>query len=68
MSFDFKTLDLPLPDTVYNLSLEQQQNIYNYLKQLDETNKKAYIIAYNHLGTSFNIFKSNGYNEWIKTM
>jgi enolase len=68
MSFDFKTLDLPVPDTVYNLSLEQQQNIYNYLKQLDETNKKAYIIAYNHLGTSFNIFKSNGYNEWIKTM
>ena len=68
MSFDFKTLDLPVPDTIYNLSLEQQQNIYNYLKQLDETNKKAYIIAYNHLGTSFNIFKSNGYNEWIKTM
>jgi len=68
MSFDFKTLDLPVPDTVYNLSLEQQQNIYNYLKQLDETNKKAYIIAYNHLGTSFNIFKSNGYNEWIKTV
>ena len=26
--------------------------------------KQAYLIAYNHLGSSFNIYKSNGFKEW----
>ena len=43
----------------------EKKEIYNYLSQLDEHNKQAYLIAYNHLGTSFNILKSNGYKEWI---
>jgi len=63
--YQFYELDLPIPKYVYNLSDENQENIYNYLNQLDNTNRLAYIIAFNHLGTSFNIFKSNGYKNWI---
>lgn len=37
-----------------------------YLAQLDETQLKAYAIAKSHLGTSFNLKKSNGFIEWIK--
>jgi hypothetical protein len=38
----------------------------HYMKQLNEIEKKAYLIAQEHLGTSFNILKSNGYIEWSK--
>jgi hypothetical protein len=61
---DFSKLNLPIPTNVLSLSKEKQQEIYNYLLQLDATQQKAYSIAQNHLGTSFNIFKSNGYKEW----
>ena len=43
---------------------EEQNEIVEYLKQLDETQKKTYLIAKNHLGTSFNILRSNGFKEW----
>jgi len=62
--FDFKKLDLPIPESTYSLSKDKQLEIYNYLSQMDEMHKKAYIIAKNHLGTSFNILRSNGFKEW----
>jgi len=37
-----------------------------YLNQLNDFQKKAYLIAQDHLGTSFNIFKSVGYIEYMK--
>ena len=37
-----------------------------YLAQLDATQLKAHAIAKSHLGTSFNLKKSNGFIEWIK--
>lgn len=43
-----------------NISIQQ------YLAQLDDIQKKAHDIAKQHLGTSFNIVKSNGYTEWLK--
>ncbi len=33
---------------------------------MDEHHKYAYQIAYSHLGTSFNIVRSNGFKEWQK--
>jgi hypothetical protein len=60
----FQEFNLPIPETVHSLSEEKQREIYEYLKQLDEHQKKAYIIAFNHLGTSFNIYRSNGFKEW----
>lgn len=59
--------DLPIPEIIKIYSKEQQEEITEYLMQLDDLNKKAYHIAYNHLGTSFNILKSNGFKEWKST-
>jgi hypothetical protein len=61
----FQELELPISKFILSLPKEYQQEVYNYLFQLDEHNRQAYLIAYNHLGTSFNILKSNGYKEWI---
>ena len=62
---DFTIIGLPIPESMFNLEINEQINIYSYLTQLTEIQKKTYILAYNHLGTSFNIFRSNGYKEWI---
>ena len=37
-----------------------------YLAQLDDMQRKAMKIAKSHLGTSFNIRRSNGFIEWLK--
>lgn len=63
---NFELTKLSIPESVFKLSLEKQTEIYNYLIQMNEHQKKAYLIAKDHLGTSFNILKSNGYSEWIK--
>ncbi len=43
---------------------EKQLEIEKYIAQLDDNQRKAYLIAKKHLGTSFNIYKSNGFKEW----
>ena len=63
---NFELTKLSIPESVFKLSLENQEKIYTYLIQMNEHQKKAYLIAKDHLGTSFNILKSNGYSEWIK--
>jgi len=40
--------------------------IEKYIKQLDEKEKVAYKIAKEHLGSSFNIEKSIGFQKWLK--
>jgi len=60
----FKDLDLPIPKVVYNYSEEKQKEIVEYLKSLDTDKKKAYLIAFDHLESSFNICNSNGFKEW----
>jgi hypothetical protein len=62
----FSIYGLPIPAIIYNLEHEKQTEILNYIKSMDERDKKAYKIAFNHLGTSFNICKSNGYKDWKK--
>lgn len=63
-SIAFSLLNIPLPEIVTQYPVEKQEEIFEYLNQLDEHHKQAYIIAYNHLGSSFNIYKSNGFKEW----
>ena len=63
-SIDFTLLKIPVPEQIKIYSIEKQKEIYEYLQNLDEIDKKAYIIAMNHLGSSFNIYRSNGFKEW----
>ena len=63
---NFELTKLSIPESIFKLSLEKQTEVYNYLIQMNESQKKAYLIAKEHLGTSFNILKSNGYSEWKK--
>jgi len=64
---NFNELKLPIPESVFMYPEEKQQSIYQYLYQMDEIHKKAYIIALQHLGTSFHITRSIGYIEWKKS-
>ena len=59
-------LDLILPDNFDKLDKHLQESIKNYLNQLNTIEKKAYIIGKKHLGTTFNIIKSNGFINWQK--
>ena len=59
--------ELPLPNNFENYDTETQSCIIEYITHLSDLEKKAYKIAYNHLGSSFNVVKSNGYNDWLKT-
>ena len=61
---NFGDIDLPIPLSVTLYSYQKQKEIHDYLLEMDSHHKKAYLIAYNHLGTSFNILKSNGFKEW----
>ena len=60
-------LNLELPNNFENYQLDIQESIIDYLKYLNPIERKAYIIAKEHLGSSFNLTKSNGYIEWKKT-
>jgi hypothetical protein len=45
---------------------EEEQKMEEYIYQLTEVEKIAYEIAKEHLGSSFNIQRSNGFKEWLK--
>ena len=45
---------------------ETNSSIQQYLAQLDDIQNKAHDIAKQHVGTSYNIAKSNGYMDWLK--
>ena len=64
---NFEKTGLLIPESILKLSLEKQTEVYNYLIQMSESKKKAYLIAKDHLGSSFNILKSNGFAEWKKS-
>uniref|UniRef100_A0A6C0E149 Uncharacterized protein n=1 Tax=viral metagenome TaxID=1070528 RepID=A0A6C0E149_9ZZZZ len=58
--------EIPLPDQFEKYNEETRNTIMQYLSELSSIQQKAYCIAYHHLGSSFNILKSNGYIEWKK--
>ncbi len=68
MTIDFESLKLPISPKISLLSEEDQTQIFNYLENLSETEKICYKIAYQHLGSSFDIVRSNGYSDWLKKM
>ena len=58
---------IPLPNNFDMLSPDVKELLIEYVNQLTEIEQKAYRIAKDHLGSSFNVLKSNGYNDWLKT-
>jgi hypothetical protein len=60
------SLGLILPDNFDTWDPTLKSSVIEYLGQLDPIEKKAYKIAKEHLGSSFNIVKSNGYCDWLK--
>jgi len=65
-AINFDSLKIPIPELIKQYPLEKQSEILEYLKNLDSQHIQAYLIALNHLGSSFNIYKSNGFKEWQK--
>jgi hypothetical protein len=59
-------IGLELPSTFEKYDLNIQDSIIKYLKHLDLIERKAYTIGKAHLGSSFNVLKSNGYVDWKK--
>jgi hypothetical protein len=62
---NFDSLNIKINSLLKTYPIEQQKLIFEYLSEMDEINKKAYDIAYNHLGSTFNIARSNGFKEWL---
>jgi hypothetical protein len=59
-------IGLQLPVTFEKYSLEVQELVINYIKSLDKIERQAYTIGKSHLGSSFNVLKSNGFVDWVK--
>jgi hypothetical protein len=76
---DLKTLELEalelealervesiLPNNFRNYDFDTQRKIIQFIEQLNPIEAHAYKIGKSHLGTSYNIVKSNGFVEWNK--
>jgi len=59
-------LGVELPTQFNQYDILTQKSIINYIKQLNSIELQAYKIGKQHLGSSFNVLKSNGYNNWKK--
>jgi hypothetical protein len=55
-----------LPRQFNNYDDATKEKVIKYLSQLTPIEVKAYKISVIHLKTSFNLLRSNGYNEWLK--
>lgn len=61
------SLNIPVPVPV-PVAQTIQEKIELYVSQLSSIEKMALVIAEEHLGTSFNLQKSNGFIEWCKNL
>ena len=59
-------LGLELPSQFEKYDIFTQHLIIEYIKQMNSLERLAYKIGKEHLGSSFNVLKSNGYNNWKK--
>lgn len=59
-------LGLELPNNFEKYDENTQQLLVEYLNHLDTIERQAYTIGKSHLGSSFNVIKSNGFIDWKK--
>jgi len=55
-------------EVIQNTPHELRETIKSYFESMSEIQKKTLLIAKNHLGTSFSIFKSNGFINYEKQL
>ena len=58
-TIDFESLNIKISNNVKSYSYDKQKEIFEYLSEMDEIHKKAYSIAFDHLGSSFDVLRSN---------
>jgi hypothetical protein len=63
---DYLLFEPQFEEVVQNAPSELSETIKSYFKSMTDMQKKSFLIAKNHLGTSFNIFKSNGFVNFEK--
>lgn len=61
---NFESLNLPIPEIIKTYSIEKQSEVFEYLSEMNEHDKIGYKIAFNHLQSSFDICRSNGFKQW----
>lgn len=61
---NFDVFNLPIPEIIKGYPIEKQREIFEYIHEMNEDDKIAYKIAFNHLESSFDIYRSNGFKEW----
>ena len=59
-------LGLELPNSFEKYDEIIKESLIKYLQHLNTIEKQAYTIGKQHLGSSFNVLKSNGYVNWKK--
>ena len=60
----FDSLNLPIPDIIKNSPIEIQREVFEYLNDMTKLEKEGFKIAFSHLGSSFDILRSNGFKKW----
>ncbi len=57
-----------MDSTMESITISVEQLKQQYIEGLSIKEKKAYDIAFHHLGSSFTLEKSIGFLEWKKTL
>ena len=60
----FDSLNLPIPDIIKNSPIEIQREVFEYLNGMTKLEKEGFKLAFSHLGSSFDILRSNGFKKW----
>jgi len=58
---------MTLDGKVLNSKDHDTPDVKEYTSSLSELHKNALTIAEDHLGSSFDIIKSNGFKNWLKS-
>ena len=65
---DYLLFEPQFEEVIQNTPNEWRETIKSYFNNMTDIQKKTFLIAKNHLGTSFNIFKSNGFVNFEKQL
>jgi hypothetical protein len=64
----FDSFESEYEEIIKKSPIQWREIIQSYFKNMSDMQKKTFMIAKNHLGTSFNIFKSNGFVDFEKQL